>query len=587
MFSRTFHTWVSLAIFFASMDHTVNGQPSPTTTLTTTPTGSQRRHAQYNINYYYARQLMSSPVSSSSSYDYWWPYPPAGATSPTTFASYTPTETSFVSPTDTSIPALAFSFESDSAASSSSDSFSTTSMSSVAPSSSQSESIISISALPPSNTSLPANSHSKLSMLPANNLVYIVPICAVVGVLIGGITAWCVYGCLTRNGHSRRRGRKSYGTLEVGPEYTPPSPRPGEKQEPEEGEWVGDEKHAEESDRDDTLHADASDDDERGTETEGFLHPASAQKRPAHASIRTKSATSAATVSTAARTKSTRTSRAPSPTSSSRTSLFFDRADSTDALPWESLRHKSIKRGILARLKFDGQQDTNDRVTRRPWQAHGRHDSDLLVSDAQADLSRAASSVTSASAALSRASSSVTTSTGPGFRMLTESPAATPQRERGAEVFAWPRVEEDKYTRVPARVARSRSRSPEKPSRPASPQKFARGMSPDKLARAASPPVRRGGGARQTNSDKMRGRTANIGGGPGNLRNVLPQSPPRISSPVLDGVLCFTPIPSPPETTPEISSFASFGAAPIAGEGRMEGRERTFRGEGRGRRGHD
>ncbi|KAJ7906271.1 hypothetical protein B0H13DRAFT_2020911 [Mycena leptocephala] len=526
-------------------------------------------HAQYDIYYYYARQLMPSPVTSSSSYDY----------CPTTFPPYTATDTLWTSPTDTSTPALAFSFESDSLSSSSTDTLSAMSMSSSTASSSASESIISISALPPSNTIVPANPNHKISMLPTSNLVYIVPICGVIGLLIGGITVWCVYGCLTRNGHGRRRGRKSYGTLEVGPEYIPPSPRFGEKQESEDGEWVGDEKHAEESDGDHALHGDVSDDDdERGTETEGFLHPGSAQTRPARSTIRTKSeasATTVYTVSTAARNKSTRSSRALSPTPSGRTSLFFDRPDSTEGVPWESLRHKSIKRGILERLREDDeQQDSNSkgRVARRPsWQAHGRHDSDLLVSDARADLSRASSSVTSA--ALSRALSSVTASTGLGFRILTESPAGTPQRERGADVF--------RYTRVPARVARERSRSPEKASRTSSPEKFERGRSPDKLARAASPPVRRAGRGRPTDDDnsnvRSRGRAADIGSVSTDFRSVLPQSPPCISSPVLDGALCFTPIPSPPETTPEMTSFASFGAPRGVGE-------RTFRdAERRGR----
>ncbi|KAJ7439339.1 hypothetical protein FB451DRAFT_1446070 [Mycena latifolia] len=591
MFSRRFSIWVSLAIVLVNMDGTANAQ----TASTISSTGSQRRHTQYNVNYYYARQLMPSPLSSSSSYDYWWPYPPGGvttATSSTTWSPSPPTDT-LLSATGTSTPALSFPFASDSAITSSSDSLSSTSASSASsstPSSSSSASILSISALPPSNTSLPATSHHKLSMAGPSNLVYIVPVCAVVGVLIGGITAWCVYGCLTRNGHGRRRGRKSYGTLEVGPEYTPPSPRPGEKEEDEEADWVGDEKLVEESDDEHDAARGAASDEEpgTGTETEGFLHPGSAhtQKRPAR-SMRTKSAASATTVSTAAaRAKSTRSSRAPSPTPSGRTSLFFDRPDPSDALPWESLRHKSIKRGILARLKYDGEQDTNERVARRAWQAHGRHDSDLLVADAHADLSRAASvsaAPTSSSAALSRASSAAT---GPGFRMLTESPAQTPKRERGAEVFAWPRMEEeDRYTRIPTRVARSRSRSPEKPSRAASPEKFTRGMSPDKLARAASPPVRRGGVADGNNAfnGQMRGRTTDIVNG---AAHILPQSPPRISSPVLDGALCFTPIPSPSfETTPTIPSFASFGGP--AAEVEYMGRGAEERARGGERRRHD
>ncbi|KAJ7740019.1 hypothetical protein DFH07DRAFT_965511 [Mycena maculata] len=538
MLGRRFTSWVLVAICLASMDRTVNGQPSPTITT------SYRRHSQYNINYYYARQLMPSPLATSS-YDYWWPYPPADATSPT--ATLAPTDTPLLS--DASTPALAFSFvDSDSASvtSSSSDSLTSTSPSPSASSSSSSESVISISALPPSNSSVTVTAHRKLSMLPASNLVYIIPVCAVLGILVGGATTWCVYGCLTRNGHGRRRGRKSYGTLEVGPEYAPPSPRPEDKQElREEGRWVGDEKPVEESDGDDTARGDASDDDdERGAETAGFLHPGTAQTRP------TSPAPNASTMS---RARSGRSARAPSPTPSGRTSLFFDRADSTDALPWESLRHKSIKRGILARLRDDG-----DGAQRRPWQAHGRHDSDVLLADAQAALARAGSSATATSASasvsrapssVSRASTSATARTGPGFRILSESPAETPRSERGAEAFAWPGVE-DRYTRVPAR---SRSRSPEKLARATSPEKFARGASPDKRARGRRTTANGQGGATSTRT-RPRARDRD--------RDVLPQSPPRISSPVLDRALCFTP--PPPE--PEMGSFASFGAPTGRGE---------------------
>ncbi|KAJ7240832.1 hypothetical protein B0H12DRAFT_1134211 [Mycena haematopus] len=488
----------------------MDSQSLPTSTM-----ASQRRHVQHDINFD-ARQLLPSPLTSSSSYDYWWPYPPVVLQQQQAhhISPDPSTDTLLASPTDTT-PALVFSFESDSAVISSSDSLDVTSLSLSIASSSASESIISISALPPSNTTIPSNSHAKLSMISASNLVYIVPICGVVGLLVGGITAWW--------------WRKSYGMLEVGPEYMPPSPRLSEKQESEEGEWVGGEKYAEECDAEDTRN-----------EKEGFLHPGSAQVRPAHYTIRTKTDVSATTVSTAARTKSYRSSRAPSPTPSGRTSLFFDRPDSTDTVPWESLRHKSIKRGILERLWDDGQKDSKDRMARRPWQAHGRNDSDLLY--------------------------------WPGFRILPESPGETPQRERGADVFRWPSVQEDKYTRVPVRVARSRSRSPEKASRAASPEKFERRTSPNKLARAASPPVRREERGRPTDIKKFAADRESVP--TTDFRSVLPQSPPRISSPLLDGALCFTPI---LEATPEMTSFASFGAPAAEGVGHGAG-ERTFRG---------
>ncbi|KAK7044757.1 hypothetical protein R3P38DRAFT_3432761 [Favolaschia claudopus] len=545
-------------------------------------TTAHKRRAHYNaVNHFYARQLMAT----SSSYDYWWPYPPAGATTttPTPVATPEPTTTLYTSPAQISIPTLAIFISSDSAFSSSLNSLSpTTSIISSASSDSPSASpsIVSISALPASNTSLPANDHHKLSMVPSSNLVYIVPICGIIGLLIGGFATWCAYGCINRNGHGRRRARKSYGTLEVGPEYAPPNPHPVEDDEDDEdakekseqqGEWVGVEKrhHREEENVEDNPEEEASDGEERGAETQGFLHPGSAQPR---SNRRANSDASTFTVSPATRKKSTlnhNARRGPSPSPSSRTSLSFYRQDSADAVPWESLRHKSIKRGILERLREeeDGhhahphphpQPDKIDkdkeRITRRPWQAHGRTDSDVLLADAQASLSRASSA---ASAALSRALSTVTISTAPGFRILSESP----QRERGAEVFRWPSVnvkeDKDRYTAMPER---SRSRSPEKGGGGGggSPRKkySGRGQSPTKY----TPPGRGRPNAEARGED---------------YRSVLPRSPPLISSPVLDRDLCFTsPIPmSPPGETPEMmSSFASFGAKVAErGHGHKEG----------------
>ncbi|KAJ7211211.1 hypothetical protein GGX14DRAFT_623857 [Mycena pura] len=562
MFTCKFRNWIVLAVLLASTNTADgHGQPSPATATVS----SHGRH-QHNINYYYARQLMGDQPSSSTSYDFWWPYPPGGVpTSTTTFATSTPAVTLFTSSIDTSTPVSVFSFGSDmtSSAGVSTSSFSTLSASSSIPSSSTlstSESMITINALPPSNTSVPFKSPHKLSMMSSNNFLYIVSACGAVGLLIGGVTAWCVYGCLTRNGHGRRRGRKSYGTLEVGPEYIPPTPRLDKEKEEEEldgeeGEWLGDEKLGQENEEEDAAH------DEPNPETQAFLHP-----EAAHAKKRTLSTVSHSTVGGPVRTKSavTSRSRAPSPTPSGRTSLFFDRPDSTDAVPWESLHHKSIKRDILARLRDDGEQDAGERVARRPWQAHGRHDSDLLVTDAQAGLWRASSHATSA--AISRASSCVTASMALGFRIMSESPAGTPQREHDAEVFRWPSVREDKYTRAPTRVARSRSHSPEKASssRTASPQKFQReaGQSPSKRARPKAT-----GRTKEVDESSMQVRTpdrpADGGMSASKIRSVFPQSPPRISSPVLDEFLCFTPrIPEPSQ----MASFASFGLPPAEEE---------------------
>ncbi|KAJ7065033.1 hypothetical protein C8F01DRAFT_1129193 [Mycena amicta] len=498
---------------------------------------SQRRQQQHHINFYYARQL--NEQTSSSSYDYWWPYPPAGA--PTTTQTL-PAETNTLPSTT---PVLAFSLEAtQSIPSSSSSSFLSSSSTFVSASDSDQLPMSTIDALPPTNSTLGYHSPHKLSMISSNNLIYIISGCGVAGLLVGGITAWCIYGCITRRRQGRRgesavlrRGRKSYGTLEVGPEYRPPTPRFEEEKEErddaDEGKWLGNEDILEEK-------LDDVGEEESDPETQAFLHPQTARQPPLGARP--------------TRHKSVVSSRAPSPTPSGRTSLFFDRPDSTDAVPWESLRHKSIKREILERLRDDGDQETTtERISRRPWKAHGRHDSDVLLSDAQAELSRMSSRVTTATtAALSRASSSVTAGIGMGFRIMSESPAGTPQRERNADVFRWPSIKEekDRYTHAPMRVVRSRSQSPEKPSAASRP------TSPVKLQRARSPPVQRAARGRRARGNTIV-EAEDSGVSTSEIRRVLPQSPPCVSSPVLEETLCFTPVPA---DTAQMASFATFGA---------------------------
>src|ERR1700761_8899110 len=71
MFTYKSRNWIVLAVLLASMNTAHgHGQPSPATATVS-------RH-QHNINYYYARQLMGDQPSSSTSYDFWWPYPPGG-----------------------------------------------------------------------------------------------------------------------------------------------------------------------------------------------------------------------------------------------------------------------------------------------------------------------------------------------------------------------------------------------------------------------------------------------------------------------------------------------------------------------------
>ncbi|CAK5261801.1 unnamed protein product [Mycena citricolor] len=549
--SSSFSSFVAIAVLLstAELAEARSSQPS----------GSHKRPRQHHVNEYYARQVMAL---TSSSYDYWWPYPPATQTqtnSPTN--SPVPTNTLIVEPLATNTPEVAFSFDSStssipassisasSALSSSSLSSSSSPFSSSSAPPSSSQSVVSISALPPSNTSIPANSHRKLEMVSSTNLLYIVPACGVGGLVIGGLTAWLVYGCIAR------RSLRKRGDLIAGPEYRPPTPSLAAKVdhgEDEDDEWAGNEKHrVEELDdgvaamfvgnlrgKGDRVGGEDEDEDEDQPESEsaGFLHPGTAQTRP----LRVKSVASTAAPS---RGRTMRSDRSPSPTPSGRTSIFFDRPDSGDEAPWETLRHKSIKRGILERLRDEDSEragsGSKDRVKRRAWQSHGRHDSDIRIPDNQVSLSRATSMAT---ASLSRAASTV--STAMGFRILSESPAPTPFKEQN---FAWPSVEEDKYTRVPRRVARSRS--PEKPM--PSPVKYTQ-----PLRRAASPDGPSRSRGRKRKGQSADGRLSRKPTIEEQYRSVLPRSPPCISSPVLHEALCFTP---PSQYTETVASFAAFG----------------------------
>ncbi|KAL1742719.1 hypothetical protein HDZ31DRAFT_42595 [Schizophyllum fasciatum] len=187
-----------------------------------------------NINY---RQIAPLPgiAQTTSTYDYWWPYPPGGVyTTITTppVAPLIPTTTNLLAaPAPTIISDVnsildltldgdsSSSFLSDSASLSTSSSLdSTASLSTVGPS------VISLTALPPDTTSSAPNTSPKKLDRPttANAAKYVVPVCIVAGVILGSLCAWFVYGCLrarhTRMGHGKER-RRPRERLEAGTEY--------------------------------------------------------------------------------------------------------------------------------------------------------------------------------------------------------------------------------------------------------------------------------------------------------------------------------------------------------------------------------
>ncbi|KAE9394061.1 hypothetical protein BT96DRAFT_923738 [Gymnopus androsaceus JB14] len=202
-------------------------------------------HSQYNINY---RQIAApgydaEPATTSSSYDYWWPYPPGGVattSSPSIISSPTLYTDPFSVATLSSLSLLAPDVSaSDSVVSDSMlTSVSPTSM--VTTTISSSQSMITVNATMSSQTasstfsSYPKSTQNQTSTTSKAD-VYLIPIFVVLGVVLGSILAWVSWGCLTRkprvrdfdNDDDDSSGRKKSGRrprrseLEVGPAYCP------------------------------------------------------------------------------------------------------------------------------------------------------------------------------------------------------------------------------------------------------------------------------------------------------------------------------------------------------------------------------
>ncbi|KAJ4490601.1 hypothetical protein J3R30DRAFT_3423227 [Lentinula aciculospora] len=200
-------------------------------------------HSQYNINY---RQVAAQtsiaapqPVTTSSSYDYWWPYPPGGVT--TTASSPIPSpivSSTLANSFSVAIPSSMSSLSTDVSLGSTSSLLDSMSTSSSVPTStstattSASQSIIFINATMSSQTpastfsSYPKNAQNEnQSVNSSRSEAYLIPIFVVLGVVLGSVVAWIGWGCITRKPRIRdfdqqktgRRPRRS--ELEVGPAY--------------------------------------------------------------------------------------------------------------------------------------------------------------------------------------------------------------------------------------------------------------------------------------------------------------------------------------------------------------------------------
>ncbi|KAG5637501.1 hypothetical protein H0H81_004326 [Sphagnurus paluster] len=425
----------------------------------------------------------------------WWPYPPDGGP-----ASRPPPTTStpllVISVAPTSQPPVQPPPTSTVVTTSSNSTTNTT----------PSTGIITITALPPLDpTEVPTPIvQPKKSPRPEEQkfrLIYLAPVFVILGILWGSITAWFAYGCVTR-----RPKVRSDDELIGGPQYIPARPRDRDCDVENEGALLRDKMHEAVFSWPD-LREKAM---EARYQEEGdtFLEPPPPPSPSKSRSTRTKSARSTVT------------------TYSDATYLQYT---DDDDIPWESLRHKSIKRGILEEVHKEGTRidalrpvsgtllrntgtPSKAKAVERKVSRHARTDSDVLVSEVSLPIPERTGTDSTNS---SRGSGVDKTQWQPGvgFRIVDESPGpsreptpAPPEEAHAANSFGmcwWGAKDVDRYTPLPTRhSSRSRSSSPTKPTTP-----------------GAGPVVSR------------------------SHRELLPQSPPQITSPLLEKELCFTPTP--------------------------------------------
>ena len=538
---------------------TIANEPSATSTSMSTSLISK---SHYNINYIRQQLPTLDVTTSSSSYDYWWPYPPGGA-APTP----TPTSTSTILMTESA--ELVFSFQPSSTSTSLTTTISSTiqtsdtTLTNTTSTSVSSPTIIQITALPANATTMSPVTQHKLRPHSQFKLVYLAPVFVLLGVVFGSACAWVGYGCVRRGPRDKRR-KNGTRELEVGPAYCDLG-RDAEGGK-EKGSWIGRTLFVDrglegegQGEKGDELFSwptfgraagdGGAGDVPRGDQWRGEDDPFLLGSPVAQSSkSKSGSEVSRAKSSRTTRSKSARTTKSVysdtdteiDPLSLISPTQYHSSDEEGERIPWESLRHKSIKRGILEKVGADEEKwrlvvrgvESGDRSGPggggRRRISHGRKDSDMYVEDVrlgepmemqkpQRAYSRGASGEDGGSngAFASRVSSTRTTGStrsmgvkgkdggtewvaGSGFRIVEEDVGAGERKGDGVGG-------KDRYTALPVRNGRGRSASPVKGVSPGS----RGGRRPGVLARFDSA--------------------------------VLPQSPPQIMSPPLESQLCFTP----------------------------------------------
>ncbi len=479
---------------------------------------------------------VSSPVPTTSSFN-WWPYPSWGAETssttaiPVTLAQGITSSDNMLTNSnllpDSSTPSPTISLPTLIATSSST---STTSL-------------VYITALPPATT--PGRKFTRPTR-GSFNVAYLAPLFAILGAALGILLTWLVFR-LSRARHLRRRA----GSFQPGPEYTPPLTGA-------DGSGSGDGQRSQEAYGTDFLGGTRSHSrsmNEVTPRSNKIIRNSTVHQREAAMAARVEGPASIPLhtenesmsyleddpflVPPSERDGHSIETHSPLDALFGAADVLSDEDEPNDAL-YDTMRHKSIRRGILERLKYGS----------RYRKGHKRADSDVDVEGLNtskpdyAPVSTAADDTPIRGRSMDRKyTQSLTTScdeasSGPGFRIVQEDTEADARKEAGGLLglnWTLPWIAspdklnaEDRFTMLPARrsiIDKRRSPSPAVPRRP-SPSSLYDDKDIFPAARMHLPRVD---------------------------SSVLPSSPPRIMSPPLDAQLFFGAIPSKFGSTPHLS----------------------------------
>ncbi|KAG7094868.1 hypothetical protein E1B28_005675 [Marasmius oreades] len=543
------------------------------------------------------RQL---PPTITSSFN-WWPYPSWGATTTSTPAQAIATITTTVLPiqpatSTTATPeVLSSSLIAPSIATPVSSNSSSSIGSSITSPPSDSHGITTITGTRDSQSGAPSTVVEYPKVHPASNNqnlnMILIPVFIVLGLVVGSVIAWFAYGCFTRKPERRRRRSE----LEVGPAYCPSSlssKGTGSIQEkiPLSGGERCDDRDAA-SDDGHSWHAlDVNDDhdaiptDERAAflggphpVNPGYLAPLPATRKPQSSTqglSRAKTGTSVSVYSQlndddefdevsfmGESTFDPRSPRVPLSTSPPK--------KKEQALNPDSMRRAPTTATTTTMASSDTRTVSLSR--RRPTCSRVDTTSSADERKSVKDLSRANTAKTTKTTRTTNTTTTTTTRSGANtamsFRIVEESPLPTPLHSPpaiDASGFSWAGVGEmlwgngegnrngggsDRYTNLPDRGGRSPVKKRSLGSTMSGGGDGAstrtgrtRGKSVTTAGERSSRPVSRAGSSEGEQGQERRLRDYYGHGGPhSHSHHKLPQSPPQVTSPKLEGDLCFSP----------------------------------------------